>query len=542
MTTSQLFFNAGASSALSAGSSGGFGTNSNNNNTNHTNNIMSSSTSSNGNNNNNTNTYHNIFGANLLNNIMAQCNQLSIMSAAAAAASAVQQHHPHYQQQQQQQLYNYNYNYNQLHHHHLAVSANVATDTSATGLLEVLPLHFKCVSSSSGTTMDKTTMSLPTSLYVFPNTTPPLSTGAPPPPQAILPIDTSIFGSIFSLQPLQHLLVERMEPVSRHFAILDFGYPVSLTDLVIPACGELASISIDVWLLKEQKDSRRLCLSTDIGTCALTLNDLQPPAICRYVKLVLVAHTTNISKGKIPIGYFFGYPLVFITGATPLATTAAATAFDAQSSSSSSSTTNTNTNANSNEETTLNSGELASAAAATAAAAAAAAADDTARRRTLASYQNYLSKLVEDNQCQYAMHVGKLRSLLNEITFAGDNVGHLKMMQLSQEESGELAVRIREAYDDALDYQLQLNLNAQLIARIERLQKAATTNTTSSTNQQQQWTILSDQELRQHVANMPLDQLRIVTSLLVKTLIALTFQMPPSLTRLVILNHISSHF
>jgi baculoviral IAP repeat-containing protein 6 len=124
-------------------------------------------------------------------------------------------------------------------------------------------------------------------------------------------LDTSIFNSILNFQQLQLLVIERMEPVSRHSVTLDFGFQVALTDIIIPACAELSSISIDAWSQTELKDSRRICLSSNINEVPIILNDLQQPLTCRYLKLIMVAYSTNIVKAKIPIGYYFGYPLIY---------------------------------------------------------------------------------------------------------------------------------------------------------------------------------------------------------------------------------------
>ncbi len=44
--------------------------------------------------------------------------------------------------------------------------------------------------------------------------------------------------------PPQVLVIERMHSGARRFVVLDFGKPVLLTDVIIPACGDLASLSI----------------------------------------------------------------------------------------------------------------------------------------------------------------------------------------------------------------------------------------------------------------------------------------------------------
>lgn len=74
-------------------------------------------------------------------------------------------------------------------------------------------------------------------------------------------------------------------PGARRFVTLDFGRPVLLTDALIPTCGDLASLSIDIWTLGEEVDGRRLVVATDISTHSLILHDLLPPPVCRFMKV-----------------------------------------------------------------------------------------------------------------------------------------------------------------------------------------------------------------------------------------------------------------
>lgn len=83
----------------------------------------------------------------------------------------------------------------------------------------------------------------------------------------------------------QVIVVERMHSGARRFVTLDFGQPVLLTDVLIPISTDLVSVSIDLWLKGEDVDSLRLIGSSDIGSRNLVLNDLQPPPLCRYMKV-----------------------------------------------------------------------------------------------------------------------------------------------------------------------------------------------------------------------------------------------------------------
>ena len=80
---------------------------------------------------------------------------------------------------------------------------------------------------------------------------------------------------------------------------LDFGRPVLLTDALIPTCGDLASLSIDIWTLGEEVDGRRLVVATDISTHSLILHDLLPPPVCRFMKV------RGTEAGSAPLFIFF---------------------------------------------------------------------------------------------------------------------------------------------------------------------------------------------------------------------------------------------
>ena len=183
------------------------------------------------------------------------------------------------------------------------------------GLLETLPVAYRLVSSSPATSIEKSTLASNSqtskqesaNFYYLPST---LITNINQPPVSVdaAKIDTTLLNSLFNVTPMQYLIVERMEPVSRHFAIIDFGMPICLSDVIIPACGEIASVSVDYWLQKEQKDSRRLLVSTGITQHSVQLCDIQPPPVCRYIKLIFVSHSSNVVKARIPLGYYFGQP------------------------------------------------------------------------------------------------------------------------------------------------------------------------------------------------------------------------------------------
>lgn len=83
----------------------------------------------------------------------------------------------------------------------------------------------------------------------------------------------------------QVIVVERMHSGARRHVTLDFGQPVLLTDVLIPFCHDLVFLNIDLWLKGEDIDGIRLVVASDIGSRNLVLNDLQPPPLCRYLKV-----------------------------------------------------------------------------------------------------------------------------------------------------------------------------------------------------------------------------------------------------------------
>ena len=72
---------------------------------------------------------------------------------------------------------------------------------------------------------------------------------------------------------------------ARRYIVLDFGQPIRLTDVILPACVDLASYAVDVWLEGELIDSQRLAVCTDVFTKCLVLSDIQPACVCRYLKV-----------------------------------------------------------------------------------------------------------------------------------------------------------------------------------------------------------------------------------------------------------------
>ncbi|XP_030370289.1 baculoviral IAP repeat-containing protein 6 isoform X2 [Scaptodrosophila lebanonensis] len=116
---------------------------------------------------------------------------------------------------------------------------------------------------------------------------------------------------IITPPPKQMAVIDRMHSGARRFVVLDFGQPTMLTDLIIPACDELTSLTIDIWCFDEDTDSMRLVQVADIQTKTLVLSDMQPPPICRYLKMTIIGRIgMSSTKCKVPLGTFFGHPVI----------------------------------------------------------------------------------------------------------------------------------------------------------------------------------------------------------------------------------------
>lgn len=97
----------------------------------------------------------------------------------------------------------------------------------------------------------------------------------------------NIFDSFSCQTPESMLLVvERMHAAAQHFAVIDFQRSVSLTDVLIPLCESLSSISVYAWKENQtEKEAFHVVTSNDIGETALVLTDIIPPVKCQYLKV-----------------------------------------------------------------------------------------------------------------------------------------------------------------------------------------------------------------------------------------------------------------
>ncbi|KAJ8724125.1 hypothetical protein PYW07_008105 [Mythimna separata] len=115
------------------------------------------------------------------------------------------------------------------------------------------------------------------------------------------------WASLVTRSPQHTLVVERMHSGARRYIVLDFGHPVRLTDVIIPSCSDLVTLCIDLWVTGEETDCVKLAFATDIATKHLVLTDIQPPPICRYMKITTIGrYGMSAMKCKIPLGWFYG--------------------------------------------------------------------------------------------------------------------------------------------------------------------------------------------------------------------------------------------
>ncbi|KAL1493780.1 hypothetical protein ABEB36_009469 [Hypothenemus hampei] len=215
----------------------------------------------------------------------------------------------------------------------------------------------------------------------------------------------------------QVIVVERMHSGARRHVILDFGESISLTDVLIPYCPDLVMLTIDVWLLGEELDATRLATVNDIGTKNLILTDLQPPPLCKYMKITLLGrYGMSTTRCRIPLGYFFGH-VVVLPEAIPNHVFIKPV--------------------------------------------------DCERQLTL------LSKLLEDISCRYSLACSKLKDYLHPFLVADTkNTLHLatyisilkdKKLNISNTEHG----KIFSTYQETLTFQHQLNIVRNIMSRIQ---------------------------------------------------------------------------
>uniref|UniRef100_A0A8C7PI60 Dual E2 ubiquitin-conjugating enzyme/E3 ubiquitin-protein ligase BIRC6 n=1 Tax=Oncorhynchus mykiss TaxID=8022 RepID=A0A8C7PI60_ONCMY len=221
--------------------------------------------------------------------------------------------------------------------------------------------------------------------------------------------------------PQQSIIIERMHSGARRFVTLDFGRPVLLTDALIPTCGDLASLSIDIWTLGEEVDGRRLVVATDISTHSLILHDLLPPPVCRFMKITVIGRygSTN-ARAKIPLGFYYGHTYILPW----------------------------------ESELKLMHDPLRGE-------------SDAASQPDLDQHLAMMVALQEDIQCRYNLGCHRLETLLQNIDLPPLNSANNAQYFLRKPDKAvEEDARVFSAYQDCIQLQLQLNLAHHAVQRL----------------------------------------------------------------------------
>ncbi|XP_053375851.1 baculoviral IAP repeat-containing protein 6-like isoform X2 [Mercenaria mercenaria] len=267
--------------------------------------------------------------------------------------------------------------------------------------------------------------------------------------------------------PPQVLVIERIYSGARRFVILDFGKPVLLTDVIIPLCGDLASLSIDVWVQGEEVDGQRLVVASDIGVRSLVMNNIMPPPVCRYLKITTIGrYGSGTTRSKIPIGAFYGHSYILPWEWSH----------------------------KSDHHGAAGSGPCQL---------------DLPTQSQLLSHLGSFMSLLEDIQCRYSLARARLSTMVQQVEslqYANFHTQYyLKKSKNNDEENG-----IIQAYNECLQLQLQQNL---AMRAIDRLQSAIGLRVPITQYPSNQTTVLRQAST---------DKLRCILENLLETLISVT--------------------
>lgn len=282
----------------------------------------------------------------------------------------------------------------------------------------------------------------------------------PPVSNVILP-----WHKLLSPIDLQLMVIERMHPGAKRHVTLDFGMPIMLTDIVIPACEDLISIVIDVWSVDEDSDGTRLATCSDICTKPLIVSDLQPAIVCRYLKVTVTGkYGMSATRCKVPIGAFYGHQIVLgeeryeaplgrlgLTGKT----------------------------------------------------------GRSANGINIADQMGPLQAFFEDVHCRYNLACSKLMDLLDPLLKSdGSNLAHLQTYFCRAKDTDETMAdhqKIVGSYEECMVLQQQLNVIRNVIKRLEQ-----------ATRGQERWEIAEE---RKPLAEISTDKLRVLNEVLIESLL-----------------------
>lgn len=225
---------------------------------------------------------------------------------------------------------------------------------------------------------------------------------------------------LLSTPPKQMIVVDRMHSGARRFVTIDFGYPILLTDLVIPSCNDLTSMTIDAWCFDEDSDMVRLAVSQDISIKSLILSDLQPPPVCRYLKITFVGRLgMSATRCKLPMGSFFGHVVVL----------------------------NEDSYAHPVMKSVKN------------------------KKSNIKTQLKILNALYEDTHCRYCLASSKLVELLQQVLKSDNsNMSHMQTYlnrTKDPEEQNPEFNKISSVYEECIAFQNQLNIVKNVIRRLK---------------------------------------------------------------------------
>ncbi|XP_041353670.1 baculoviral IAP repeat-containing protein 6-like isoform X2 [Gigantopelta aegis] len=287
-------------------------------------------------------------------------------------------------------------------------------------------------------------------------------------PKSSLPFPQTLLQA----PPPQVLVIERMHSGARRFVTLDFGKPIILTDVIIPACVDLASLSIDVWIQGEEVDGQRLVVASDIGMRTLVMNNIMPSPICRYLKITTVGrYGTGTTKSRIPIGSFYGHSYIL-----PWEWKEYLSSQTGHSSS------------------YINMMELQS------------------QSQLLTQLSLFIS-LQEDLHCRYSLVRTRLENMLSAVDSRQFATSHVQYY-LKKNRKGDQDWALNQSYSDCLQLQLQLNLAQRAITRLQRALGIRTGEYQESAG------------LDQNLQQCSTDKLRIMLENLLDTLLSMTTHVP----------------
>ena len=110
------------------------------------------------------------------------------------------------------------------------------------------------------------------------------------------------------------VVFDRSSASSRRFVDIDFGRPILLTGFIIPANVDVLSVAVDVWLNQDDDKNhkaRRLCTHTRLRQEPFVMINIQPPPLCRFVRLWTV-FAVGAAQGRLSmcVGQYYGYSLL----------------------------------------------------------------------------------------------------------------------------------------------------------------------------------------------------------------------------------------